>query len=132
MLFETLKQSYIFLGSIYFGLIIGIIKNGINLIINTFKNNKIITFIFDLIFMLIFGLLFIFCINLINFGEFRVYLLLGYICGFVIEIKTLGFLVDFVFKKIYTFIIFLYKKILNLKIFKRIKNNDTKKSKVFD
>lgn len=110
MLFETLKQSYIFLGSIYFGLILGIIKNAINLIINTFKNNKIITFILDLLFMLIFALLFIFCINLVNFGEFRVYLLLGYLLGFVLEIKTLGFLVDFVLKKIYTFIIFIFKK----------------------
>ena len=132
MLFETLKQSYIFLGSIYFGLILGIIKNAINLIINTFKKNKILTFILDFLFMIIFALLFIFCINLVNFGEFRVYLLLGYLLGFILEIKTLGFLVDFVLKKIYTFIIFLYKKISKLKIFKRLKDNDTKKSKIFN
>lgn len=126
MLFETLKQSYIFLGTIYFGLLTGIIKNAINLIIKTFKNNKVITFILDLVFMLIFSIMFIFCINIVNFGEFRIYLLLGYICGFVLELKTLGFLVDFVLKKIYTFIKFIYKKLLSFKFFKRILGHDTK------
>ena len=126
MLFETLKQSYIFLGSIYFGLLLGIIKNVINLIIKVFKNNKIITFILDLLFMLILGFLFIICINVINFGEFRVYLLVGFISGFILEIKTLGFLVDFVLKKIYTFIKFLVKKLLKFKIIKRIIGYDTK------
>ena len=61
MLFETLKQSYIFLGSLYFGLVCGIIKNFTDLIIKSFKNNKIITFILDITFMLIFGLLFVLC-----------------------------------------------------------------------
>lgn len=129
MLFETLKQSYIFLGSIYFGLLLGIIKNIINQIIKVCKNNKIVTLILDLIFMLIFSFLFIFCINIVNFGEFRVYLLIGFILGFVLEIKTLGFLVDFVLKKIYTFIKFVYSKLLNFKFFKRILGLDTKQSK---
>jgi len=129
MLYETLKQSYIFLGTIYFGLITGIIKNAINLIINACKNNKVITFILDLIFMIIFSFMFIICINIVNFGEFRLYLLLGYIIGFILEIKTLGFLVDFVLKKIYTFIKFIYKKLLTIKIFKRIVGYDSKQSK---
>lgn len=129
MLFETLKQSYIFLGSIYFGMLLGIIKNAINLIIKAFKNNKIITFILDLLFMLIFGFLFVICINIVNFGEFRVYLFAGYLSGFILEIKTLGFLVDFVLKKIYTFIKFLGKKLLKFKFIKRIIGYDTKQSK---
>lgn len=129
MLFETLKQSYIFLGSIYFGLLGGITKNIINLLIKACKNNKITTFILDLIFMIIFSFLFIICINIVNFGEFRIYLLIGYLLGFILEIKTLGFLVDFVLKKIYNFINFIGKKLLKFKIVKRIFLNDTKKGK---
>lgn len=129
MLFESLKQSFLFLGSIYFGLLIGIIKNSINLLINSFKKNKIITFILDLVFMIIFAFLFVFCINVVNFGEFRIYLLCGYLIGFVLEMKTLGFLVDFSLKKIYTFIKFIYSKLLKIKFVKRIINGDTTKSK---
>lgn len=129
MLFETLKQSYIFLGSIYFGLICGIIKNVIDLILKTFKNNRILTLILDIVFSFIFSIIFIICINVVNFGEFRVYLILGYVLGFVLEIKTLGFLVDFVLKKIYTFICKIYSKIIKIKVFKRILGYDAKQSK---
>jgi len=129
MLFETLKQSYIFLGSIYFGLLCGIIKNVINLILKNCKNNKIIIFILDLIFMITFSFLFFICINIVNFGEFRIYLLIWYLLGFILEIKTLGFLVDFVLKKIYNFINFIGKKLLKFNFIKRILGYDTKKGK---
>lgn len=129
MLFETLKQSYIFLGCLYFGLIAGILKEVSVFVINLFKKNKIITFIIDLIYMLVFSLLFILCINIVNYGEFRVYLLLGYILGYILERKSLGFLVDFIIKKIYTFIKFIYNKLIKIKFIKRIIGSDSTTSK---
>ena len=56
-------------------------------------------------------------------------LLLSYIFGFILERKTLGFLVDFIFEKIYNFIVKIIKKLSNLKFFKRILGNDRKTSK---
>jgi len=126
MLFETLKQSYLFLGSLYFGLISGIIKEIFIFFINLFNKNKIIKFILDLIYMIILSLIFILCLNIVNYGEFRIYLLISFILGYFIERKSLGFLVDFIIKKLYNFINLLVKKINKLKIFKRINLNESK------
>lgn len=129
MLFESLKQSYIFFGTIYFGIIAGIFRDLTIFILKLLKNNKVIKIILDLIFSLIFSFLFIICLNVVNFGEFRIYLLLSYILGFILERKTLGFLVDFIFEKIYNFIVKIIKKLSNLKFFKRMLGNDRKTSK---
>lgn len=124
MLFETLKHSYIFLGSIYFGLICGIFKIILNTLL-TIKKNKILITIFDLLFMIVFTSLFIVCLNLVNYGEFRFYLLIGYILGFIFVKKSIMFLVDFLVKKIYTGVSNLTKKI---KIKKGKNSFDTKSS----
>lgn len=129
MLFESLKQSYIFFGTIYFGLLAGIFRDFTIFILNLLKKNKIVSIILDLIFSIGFSFLFIICLNVVNFGEFRIYLLLSYILGFILERKTLGFLVDFIFEKIYNFIVKIIKKLSNLKFFKRILGNDRKTSK---
>ena len=129
MLFESLKQSYIFFGAIYFGLLAGIFRDLTIFIFNLLKKNKVVSIILDFIFSIGFSLLFIICLNVVNFGEFRIYLLLSYIFGFILERKTLGFLVDFIFEKIYNFIVKIIKKLSNLKFFKRILGNDRKTSK---
>lgn len=129
MLFESLKQSYIFFGAIYFGLLVGIFRDLTIFILNLLKKNKVVSIILDFIFSIGFSLLFIICLNVVNFGEFRIYLLLSYIFGFILERKTLGFLVDFIFEKIYNFIVKIIKKLSNLKFFKRILGNDRKTSK---
>ena len=129
MLFESLKQIYIFLGTLYFGLLCGISKDLCLFILKLVKNNKIVNFILDVVFSLIATILFIICLNVVNFGEFRIYLLLTYILGFILERKTLGYIVDFIFEKIYNLINKIIKKLINTKFFKRILGNDRKTSK---
>ena len=129
MLFESLKQSYIFFGAVYFGLLAGIFKDFCVFVLKLLKDNKVATIIVDLIFSFGFSILFIICINLINFGEFRIYLALTYCFGFLLERKTLGFLVDFIFELVYNFLVKLIKKFSNLKIIKRMFGFDRKKSK---
>lgn len=129
MLFETLKQSFVFLGTIYFGILAGIVRDFCLFVFNLFKKNKIVKLILDILFMIIISILFILCLNVVNYGEFRLYLLLSYILGFVVERKTIGYLVDFIFQKIYNLIVKGIKKLSQTKIFKRILGNDTRKSK---
>ena len=78
------------------------------------RTNLIWQIICDLIFTFVaFGLLFI-SINFINLGEFRLFLILGYVTGFIAERKTLGKL----FAKGY---LNMYNKLRNLWI--KIKNS---------
>lgn len=129
MLFESLKQIYIFLGAIYFGLLCGIVRDFCLFIFNLTKKNKIVSFILDLVFSIIGTFLFIICLNVVNFGEFRIYLLLSYLLGYLIERKSLGFLVDFIFKKVYNLLTKVFKKLGSTKFVKRLLVYDRKTSK---
>lgn len=132
MLFETLKQGYIFLGCLYFGLILGIFFDFCKFNVKLFKNKFIIQLIFDIIFSICAVIIFFYCLNIVNFGEFRIFVLFSFILGFIIEQKNLGFLVDFVFQKIYNFLRKIFEKLSKTKFIKRIFGFDTRKSKVVD
>lgn len=129
MLFETLKHIYIFLGCVYFGICLGIIYNFFNFILTTAKHNKFLQILFDIIFSAISVLMFFVCLNIVNFGEFRFFVLVSFVFGFFVEQKTLGFLVDFLFKKVYNFLCIGFEKLKKTKLFKRITGFDRRKSK---
>lgn len=129
MLFESLKQGYIFFGSVYFGLIIGIIYDFCKFNVRLLKNKKVVQIIFDCFFSIAFVLLFFVCLNVVYFGEFRLFVLISFILGFVLEQKSLGFLVDFIIKKLYNFFVVVFKRILKIKFIRRMFNFDSGKSK---
>lgn len=129
MLFESLKQGYIFFGSVYFGLIIGIIYDFCKFNVRLLKNKNVAQIIFDCFFSIAFVLLFFMCLNVVYFGEFRLFVLISFILGFVLEQKSLGFLVDFIIKKLYNFFIVVFKRILKIKFIRRMFNFDSGKSK---
>lgn len=128
MLFETLKQSYIFLGVVYFGILAGILKDIISFIQTLFNNKKLINFILDLIFSIGAIFLLITCLNVVNYGEFRFYLLISFIIGYVLERISIGFLVDFILKKLYNLTIKIVNKLSKTKFFKRILGIDKRTS----
>lgn len=97
------------------GIIVGIIYEFLN-ISQIIKNNYIIQIFSDIIFCLIFTIIFIFAINIINLGEFRIFLLFAYYLGFTIERITLGKLFAKGFKLIYNKLIILWKRFLKCKI----------------
>lgn len=129
MLFESLKQGYIFFGSVYFGLIIGIIYDFCKFNVRLLKNKKVAQIIFDCFFSITFVLLFFVCLNVVYFGEFRLFVLISFILGFVLEQKSLGFLVDFIIKKLYNFFVVISKRLLKIKFIRRMFNFDSGKSK---
>lgn len=127
MLFETLKQSYIFLGAIYFGLICGILFEILQFFLG--KKNKVFILIKDVLFSLLSTILFIICLKLVNYGEFRLYILLAFIVGFILERTTIGFLVEKLIQFICKFIRFVYNKLMKSKILRRCFGYDRRESK---
>ena len=118
MLFETLKQSFVFLGGLYFGLIIGIVYEILNYIFK-FSQKKFFVFLKDIIFSILFTFLFIFCLQKVNYGEFRIFILLSYFVGFLLERLSLGYLVDFLINKLYNLLKLIGNKLLKNKFIKR-------------
>ena len=93
--------------------------NIVNKYSNVFNNKKLINFILDLIFSIGAIFLLITCLNVVNYGEFRFYLLISFIIGYFLERISIGFLVDFILKKLYNLTIKIVNKLSKTKIFKR-------------
>lgn len=101
MLYETLYQGQIFLVMLYFGLLTGVFFEGKNLVERAFSKNKTICVVLDTLFMVLSALIFIYAKNLANYGEFRIYLLLAFGLGIVLEHISIGFLVEKFFVGVY-------------------------------
>lgn len=71
------------------GFIIGIMY-GIIKIPTKIKNNYIYQIFTDIFFVIMTTFIFILLINIINLGEIRLFLIIGYILGIIIERITLG------------------------------------------
>lgn len=111
-----LKDFCIMLG---IGVILGIIYGILN-IPNKIKTIRAIQIISDILFSAIAIISFIIFINLINMGEIRFFLCLGYILGFIIERITLGKLFAKGYKYVYNKIVKFFKFIANSKVGKVI------------
>jgi len=114
------KISYIlqlkdFLILLIIGFFVGILYGILN-IFTQIKNRNILQIIIDIFFILIAFLIFILAINIINWGEFRLFLLVGYLLGFAIERIILGKIFAKLYKKVYTFIVKILKKFTKSKI----------------
>ncbi len=112
MLHETLLQGQVFLCMLYFGLWCGILFELKNIIEKTFFNNKIICVILDTCFVAISSVIFVLGKNIVNFGEFRLFLLLSFCFGAILEHFSIGFLVEKLFNLIYTNVIKFFKLLI--------------------
>ena len=107
-----LKDFTIMLG---IGFVLGIFYGLLNCS-TIIKAHLVIQIIIDLIFSFISFSCLIIMINIINMGEFRLFLILGYIIGFILERITLGKIFAKGFKKLYTNIVIITKKFANSRI----------------
>ena len=106
-----LKDFFIlFLIGIGIGIIYGILN-----MCQKIKPIYAIQIILDIVFCIISTIVFLFSINIINMGEFRLFLLIAYIIGFIIERITLGKLFAKGYKFVYNKLIVLGKQIVNSK-----------------
>jgi len=88
----------------FFGFIIGVLYDILNTP-TTIKKNTPLQIVIDILFVCIFSALFLLIINIVNDGEIRFFLIIGYILGFIIERISLGKLFAKLLKNMYTFII---------------------------
>lgn len=126
------EQAYIFLIFIFVGFIIGIIFDLFRVLRKSFKTNDIITYIEDIIFWVIAGAIILYAIFKFNYGQIRLYMLLGIILGGMLYllvfsnlfIKVMVYLINIIKKvvgiifypaiKFITWIINIFKKLINM------------------
>lgn len=100
---------------LFFGFIIGIIYGIIN-IPNNIKKMIVVQIISDILFTILFFGIFIILTNIINQGEVRLFLCLGYGLGFILERISLGKIFAKSYKSVYTLIIKGIKSLYKSKI----------------
>lgn len=106
-------QDFLFMLAI--GFLLGIFYGLLNLS-TQIKHNIVIQIIIDLIFCATTTISFTLLINIINMGEFRLFLLIGYMLGFMFERISIGKLFAKGFKKVYTRLINILKKFADSKL----------------
>lgn len=84
------KEFLVFLIVLLYGFGCGFFVTITNFFVSLFKKNVILKNITDFINALVFGVLFFISINFHNFGEFRLYLLISFVLGFICEQKTIN------------------------------------------
>ena len=111
MLYETLCQPLIFLGMLYFGVLSGAVFEAKNLVCKTFNNQKFVCLVTDIAIVTFCSIVFVVAKNLLNFGEFRLYLLIAFVLGNIIEHISIGFLVEKIFLFLYNGCVKIYRRI---------------------
>lgn len=103
MIFSTLLQVDAFFGMIFGGIVFYLFYFLINILFFPKIKNNISKNIHHIFFSLFFTLFFIIFLNLLNFGEFNIFLLIVYVAGFCWVYFTFKNLLAFLQNKWYTF-----------------------------
>lgn len=114
-MFVSKHQIFIFIACLSFGAIYGIIYSFLSGI-KFFIKNRIINGILDVLFCLSFGFLFVLYSYIMNFTNFRFYMFIGLMVGFILYLKSFHIILAKYCKKIYNII---YKKLGKFKQWKK-------------
>ena len=118
---EPIPQWQLFLTFLFLGYISSIFLE-VNMLINTLcKNKKIIEIIMDIISILCITITYIFFINILNYGENRMFLLISFILGIFLERKSIGKLFAKLYRKLYNYIVYKVKNISKSKFIQFLK-----------
>ena len=104
MIFSSFNHVNCFLVFLFFGIILGFIDSLISIIFLKNYQKKFIIPIFDTVFYTLFLIIFVILLNIFNFGEFSLVLVLAYVLGFYWIKKQLKNLVAFLQTKWYNVI----------------------------
>jgi len=109
MLMSTVNQAYVFLSTVYGGIIIGFIYDLYRMIRRIIRPKRFMTGALDMLFWLTTSLVTFIVLYFANGGEVRLYTFLGFILGFTIYMLALSPFVMGLFYWLYG----LTKKVLN-------------------
>lgn len=98
-------EFYVFITSIYAGLLIGLAYDFYRVIRHYLKHKRIVAGIGDLLFWIVVAIIFFYIINKSNWGELRGYIFFGTFLGCITYFKVLS-------KILYTLIMKLFKGII--------------------
>ena len=98
----TIDQTYIFMATVYGGLIAGIIYDVYRSLRRVLHAGKIVTAIFDILFSLCALAIAAGVLYTVNKGELRAYTFLGFALGFAIYIIGISHFLNFIFKKMHS------------------------------
>ncbi|HPT78392.1 MAG TPA: spore cortex biosynthesis protein YabQ [Candidatus Atribacteria bacterium] len=101
---STVNQAYVFLATVYAGFVMGFIYDLFRMIRHITKPGKFITAVLDLLFWVIMGLLAFAVIFYVNYGEVRIYTIIGLAMGWALYALTLS-------PVIFRVMLFIYKGI---------------------
>jgi spore cortex biosynthesis protein YabQ len=90
MITDIKLEFYIFLNSVYAGLVSGIIFDLYRIIRYFYKPKKVVTLIEDLLFWIGIGLIFFYILNKSNWGQLRGYVFIGFFLGGIIYLNILS------------------------------------------
>lgn len=108
---ETVQfQSYVFLYSLYGGIIIGVLYDIYRVIRRIKKSERLITSLWDILFLFSVFAVVIWVIFSSSYGEIRGYVLIGFLVGFYLHEKLLGRIASGVFHFLYKGISSFFKK----------------------
>ena len=99
---ETVQfQSYVFLYSLYGGIIIGVLYDIYRVIRGRKKTERLITSLWDILFLFSVFAVVIWAIFSSSYGEIRSYVLIGFLVGFYLYEKLLGRIASGLFHLLY-------------------------------
>lgn len=98
----TIDQSYIFMATVYGGLIAGIIYDVYRSLRRVLHAGKAVTAVFDILFSLCALAIAAGVLYTVNKGELRAYTFLGFALGFAIYIVGISHFLNYVFKRLYS------------------------------
>jgi spore cortex biosynthesis protein YabQ len=97
---NTSSQSFIFIITIYGGMLTGIAYDFYRCIRKALKSGRWLTAVLDTLFIITLGFIVIFVMYTANQGELRLYTFIGFSLGFVLYIAGVSPFISFLAKKI--------------------------------
>lgn len=120
------EQVYIFFSSVLIGAVMGIIFDFFRALRRKGNTKNVLVYIQDIIFWLIIAIMIIVSSFVINNGELRGYMLIGYILGAILYLLIFSKYIKFVFGIIFDFIekVFEYLLLPFEKLAKKLEKNN--------
>jgi len=97
---STLNQPYIFLATVYGGMVLGLVYDIYRMMRKTFKGTRAALIIFDVMFVLSAGVITIGILYYVNMIELRLYTGIGFILGFAIYMAGLSPLMAWIVRRV--------------------------------
>ena len=96
----TGAQPVIFMITLYGGIVLGIAYDIYRALRKAMKKGRWLTFLFDSLFIITLGLIVTFVLYTANFGELRLYTIVGFVLGFALYMAGLSPLFFYIVRRI--------------------------------